>query len=241
MELVKEIFREYDIRGIYQEEMDDNTAYLIGKAFGTKLRELNKKETVVAPAETSAEPTEAPAAETPKTEKRPRHKVTRIAEFTQTEVKTEAEVETERQRIQEEREEKRRNKRVKREANRAKNDLEKLTQPQDATDAPEVFAEVALENSDETPAPTQQERPAEARSNSAKRRLRRKRAAERAQQEGTAPAEAPSATEAEQPTATPAEQPAERKKHQRGNSRKRRRQQATESNNVPTPQAEAEA
>ena len=48
MELVKEIFREYDIRGIYQEEMDDNTAYLIGKAFGTKLRELNKKETVVA-------------------------------------------------------------------------------------------------------------------------------------------------------------------------------------------------
>ena len=200
-----------------------------------------EKETVVALAETSAEPAEVPTAETPKKEKRPRHKVTRIAEFTQTEVKTEAEVETERQRIQEEREEKRRNKRVKREANRAKNDLEKLTQPQDATDAPEVFAEVALENSDETPAPTQQERPAEALSNSAKRRLRRKRAAERAQQEGTAPAEAPSATEAEQPTATPAEQPAERKKHQRGNSRKRRRQQATESNNVPTPQAEAEA
>ena len=200
-----------------------------------------EKETVVALAETSAEPTEAPAAETPKKEKRPRHKVTRIAEFTQTEVKTEAEVETERQRIQEEREEKRRNKRVKREANRAKNDLEKLTQPQDAADAPEVFAEVALENSDETPAPAKQERHAEALSNSAKRRLRRKRAAERAQQEGTAPAEAPSATEAEQPTATPAEQPAERKKHQRGNSRKRRRQQATESNNAPTPQAEAEA
>ena len=155
-----------------------------------------EKETVVALAETSAEPAEVPTAETPKKEKRPRHKVTRIAEFTQTEVKTEAEVETERQRIQEEREEKRRNKRVKREANRAKNDLEKLTQPQDAADTPEVFAEVALENSDETPAPAQQERPAEALSNSAKRRLRRKRAAERAQQEGTAPAEAPSATEA---------------------------------------------
>ena len=48
MELKKEIFREYDIRGIYQEEMDENTAYLIGKAYGTKLRELNKTETVVA-------------------------------------------------------------------------------------------------------------------------------------------------------------------------------------------------
>ena len=48
MELIKEIFREYDIRGIYQEEMDDETAYLIGKAFGTKLREFNKTETVVA-------------------------------------------------------------------------------------------------------------------------------------------------------------------------------------------------
>ena len=207
-----------------------------------------EKETVVALAETSAEPTEAPAAETPKKEKRPRHKVTRIAEFTQTEVKTEAEVETERQRIQEEREEKRRNKRVKREADRAKNDLEKLTQPQDAADAPEVFAEVTLESAPEVAPADQQERPAEALSNSAKRRLRRKRAAERAQQEGNAPAEAPSATEAkqptaapEEPTAAPAQQPAERKKHQRGNSRKRRRQQQTTNNDAPTPQAEAEA
>lgn len=48
MKLKKEIFREYDIRGIYNEEMDDETAYLIGKAYGTKLRELNKKTTVVA-------------------------------------------------------------------------------------------------------------------------------------------------------------------------------------------------
>ena len=48
MELIKEIFREYDIRGIYQKELDENTAYLIGKAYGTKLRELNKKDTVVA-------------------------------------------------------------------------------------------------------------------------------------------------------------------------------------------------
>ena len=48
MKLIKEIFREYDIRGIYQTEMDEETAYLIGKAYGTKLRELNKIETVVA-------------------------------------------------------------------------------------------------------------------------------------------------------------------------------------------------
>ena len=48
MELVTEIFREYDIRGIYGVEMDEETAYYIGKAYGTKLRELNKKETVVA-------------------------------------------------------------------------------------------------------------------------------------------------------------------------------------------------
>jgi len=48
MKLVKETFREYDIRGIYGEEMDEITAYYIGKAYGTKLKELNKKETVVA-------------------------------------------------------------------------------------------------------------------------------------------------------------------------------------------------
>lgn len=48
MELVKEIFREYDIRGIYQTELDEETAYLIGKAYGTKLRSLNKYKTVVA-------------------------------------------------------------------------------------------------------------------------------------------------------------------------------------------------
>ena len=44
----KEIFRAYDIRGIYNEEMDDNTAYLIGRAFGTRLREKNILKTVVA-------------------------------------------------------------------------------------------------------------------------------------------------------------------------------------------------
>ena len=46
MELNKQIFREYDIRGIYGEELSENTAYHIGRAFGTKLKELGKNETV---------------------------------------------------------------------------------------------------------------------------------------------------------------------------------------------------
>ncbi len=47
MILKKEIFREYDIRGIYNEEMDDETAYHIGRAFGTKLNQIGKKSTVL--------------------------------------------------------------------------------------------------------------------------------------------------------------------------------------------------
>ena len=34
----KHIFREYDIRGIYNEDFIDEDAYLIGKAFGTKVQ-----------------------------------------------------------------------------------------------------------------------------------------------------------------------------------------------------------
>lgn len=48
MELIKEIFREYDIRGIYNQELDEETAYLIGKAYGTKLQTLGKNKTVLA-------------------------------------------------------------------------------------------------------------------------------------------------------------------------------------------------
>ena len=48
MKLLKSIFREYDIRGIYNEEMDDETAYHIGRAFGTNLRRKNIASTVVA-------------------------------------------------------------------------------------------------------------------------------------------------------------------------------------------------
>ena len=48
MKLLKNIFREYDIRGIYGEELTDEIAYHIGRAFGTKLRRLNILSTVVA-------------------------------------------------------------------------------------------------------------------------------------------------------------------------------------------------
>ena len=48
MELLKTIFREYDIRGIYGVEIDDTLAYNIGRAFGTKLIRQNILSTVVA-------------------------------------------------------------------------------------------------------------------------------------------------------------------------------------------------
>ena len=47
MELNKNIFREYDIRGIYGKEFDEDTAYLIGRAFGTKLKRLGNSKTIV--------------------------------------------------------------------------------------------------------------------------------------------------------------------------------------------------
>lgn len=48
MKLLKNIFREYDIRGIYGDELDDETAYHIGRAFGTNLRRKSIPSTVVA-------------------------------------------------------------------------------------------------------------------------------------------------------------------------------------------------
>ncbi len=48
MELLKTIFREYDIRGVYGTELSDELAYNIGRAFGTKLRRQNIHSTVVA-------------------------------------------------------------------------------------------------------------------------------------------------------------------------------------------------
>ena len=200
-----------------------------------------EKETEVATPDNAVTTPEMPAADAPKKEKRPRHKVTRIAEYTKTEVKPEEEVEAERQRIQEEREEKRRNKRMKREADRAKSDLERLTQPQETTDNNDIFAEANLEESHAVAEQDVQQKPTGELSNSAKRRLRRKRAAERAQQEN-ATAEAPTeAVQEAQPADDSATKPVERKKHQRGNSRKRRRQQSADNQDAAAPQAEAEA
>lgn len=47
MKVNSEMFREYDIRGVYGEDLSAEVAYLIGKAFGTKLKELNIQSTVV--------------------------------------------------------------------------------------------------------------------------------------------------------------------------------------------------
>ena len=47
MEINKYIFREYDIRGIYGKDITEEVAYLIGRAFGTKLRRYGKNTTLV--------------------------------------------------------------------------------------------------------------------------------------------------------------------------------------------------
>ena len=48
MELNREIFRGYDIRGIYGKDLNEEVAYHIGRAFGSKLRRLQIPKTVVA-------------------------------------------------------------------------------------------------------------------------------------------------------------------------------------------------
>ena len=47
MEINKYIFREYDIRGKYGSDITEEIAYLIGRAFGTKLRYYGKDKTLV--------------------------------------------------------------------------------------------------------------------------------------------------------------------------------------------------
>ena len=42
------IFKAYDIRGLYPEEIDVNTAYTIGKSYGSYLQEkLHKRKCVI--------------------------------------------------------------------------------------------------------------------------------------------------------------------------------------------------
>jgi phosphomannomutase/phosphoglucomutase len=51
MELKKDInrniFREYDLRGIYSSEIDEDTAYTIGRSFGTYIKKMNESLTIV--------------------------------------------------------------------------------------------------------------------------------------------------------------------------------------------------
>lgn len=43
----KNIFREYDLRGIYPTEIDANDAYTIGRSFGTYIKQFNETETLI--------------------------------------------------------------------------------------------------------------------------------------------------------------------------------------------------
>ncbi len=47
MELNKYMFREYDIRGVWRKDINEEVSYLIGRAFGSKLKRLGKVETLV--------------------------------------------------------------------------------------------------------------------------------------------------------------------------------------------------
>lgn len=47
MEINKNIFREYDVRGVYPSEINEDVAYVFGRAFGTYIKKLNKFECVV--------------------------------------------------------------------------------------------------------------------------------------------------------------------------------------------------
>lgn len=47
MKINKYMFREYDIRGVYGQDIDEEISYLVGIAFGTKLKRLGKEKTIV--------------------------------------------------------------------------------------------------------------------------------------------------------------------------------------------------
>ena len=47
MEIKKHIFRGYDIRGIYGEDLDEEVAYQIGKGFGSYISEIGKTKAIV--------------------------------------------------------------------------------------------------------------------------------------------------------------------------------------------------
>lgn len=47
MEINQYMFREYDIRGVYGKDINEDVSYFIGKAFGTKLKRMGKTKTIV--------------------------------------------------------------------------------------------------------------------------------------------------------------------------------------------------
>lgn len=47
MELNKYMFREYDIRGVWNKDINPEISYLIGRAFGSKLKRIGKNKTLV--------------------------------------------------------------------------------------------------------------------------------------------------------------------------------------------------
>ena len=48
MKVNKYIFREYDIRGIYNVDIDEEVSYLIGRAFASKMSKLGLNKTLLA-------------------------------------------------------------------------------------------------------------------------------------------------------------------------------------------------
>ncbi|MDD4411668.1 MAG: phosphomannomutase/phosphoglucomutase [Bacilli bacterium] len=48
MKVKENIFRAYDLRGIYGEELDEKTSYYIGVAFGNNIKQKGKKEAIIA-------------------------------------------------------------------------------------------------------------------------------------------------------------------------------------------------
>ena len=42
-----DIFREYDVRGIYNKDIDEDVSYTVGKAFGSYIRKLNQDKVIV--------------------------------------------------------------------------------------------------------------------------------------------------------------------------------------------------
>lgn len=57
MNINKLMFREYDIRGIYNDDINEEVAYLIGRAFASNLKKLGKNKTLVGYDNRSSSPT----------------------------------------------------------------------------------------------------------------------------------------------------------------------------------------